>query len=47
MDPVEILTDAITALSTTLSGVAVPAIAVGGAVLALSFGWRLVKKFAK
>lgn len=47
MDPVALLTAGITDLTDTLGGVAAPAIAVGASVLALSFGWRLVKKFAK
>lgn len=46
-DPVVPITTAITTLETSLSGVAGPALALGGAVLALGFGWRLVKKFAK
>jgi len=47
MDPVSILTDGIDGLTATLSGVAPAAITVGASVLALTFGWRLVKKFAK
>jgi hypothetical protein len=47
LDPTAIVTGAIDTLSTTLSGVAGPALVVGGSVLALTFGWRLVKKFIK
>lgn len=47
MDSTAILTDGIEGLTTTLTGVAPAAIAVGASVLALSFGWRLVKRFAK
>lgn len=47
MDPVAILTDAVTDLGTTLTGVAGPALGIGAAVLGLGFGWRLVKKFSK
>lgn len=46
-DPTSILTTGITSLSDTLGSVAPAAIAVGASVLALGFGWRLVKKFAK
>lgn len=44
-DPTGIVSDAITTLSGTLSGVAGPALALGAGVLALGFGWRLVKRF--
>lgn len=44
-DPVAIVTDALDTLGTTLSGVAGPALALGASVLALTFGWRLVRRF--
>lgn len=47
MDPVAIVTTAIDSLETTLTGVAGPALAVGASILALTFGWKLVKRFAK
>lgn len=47
MDPVAVLTTAITTLGDTIEGVAAPALVLGGGVVALTFGWRLVKKFAK
>lgn len=47
LDPTAIISTAIDTLSTTLSGVAGPALVVGGGVLALTFGWKLVKKFIK
>lgn len=46
-NPVTIVTDAIGDLTDSLSGVAGPALAVGAGVMALGFGWRLVKKFSK
>jgi hypothetical protein len=47
MDPVAIITTGIGDLTTTLGGVAAPAIGVAATVLALTFGWRLVKRFVK
>lgn len=44
-DPVAAITSGIGELGTTLSGVAGPAIGIGAAVLALSFGWGLVRRF--
>lgn len=44
-DPTTIVSSAIDTLSSTLSGVAGPALALGAGVLALGFGWRLVKRF--
>lgn len=44
-DPTTIVSSAIDTLSGTLSGVAGPALALGAGVLALGFGWRLVKRF--
>lgn len=45
MDPVAIVGTAIDSLETTLSGVAGPALAVGASVLALTFGWKFVRRF--
>lgn len=45
LDPTAIIGDAISTLGTTLSGVAGPALALGAGVLALGFGWNLVKRF--
>lgn len=47
MDPVAVITTGIGELTTTLGGVAAPAIGIGAAVLALTFGWRLVRRFVK
>jgi len=47
MDPVAIVSTAIDSLETTLGGVAAPALAIGASILALTFGWKLVKRFAK
>lgn len=47
MDITAILSDGVEGLTTTLTGVAPVAIGVGASVLALTFGWKLVKKFAK
>lgn len=46
-DPVAPITAAIDTLTTSLTSVASPALAVGAGILALGFGWRLVRRFAK
>lgn len=46
-DPVAIVQTGIDSVSTSLTGVAGPALAVGAGVMALGFGWKLVKKFTK
>lgn len=45
MDPSALITTAVGTLTTTLSGVAAPALGVGASVLALTFGWKFVKRF--
>lgn len=45
MDPVALITTAVGELSATLGGVAGPALGVGAAVLALTFGWGFIKRF--
>lgn len=44
-DPVAPITTGIATLGTSLEGVAGPAIGVGAGVVALFFGWKLVKRF--
>lgn len=44
-DPVSTITSGIGDLSTTLGGVAGPAIGIAASVLALTFGWSLVRRF--
>lgn len=45
MDAGALITTAVATLSDTLGDVAVPALGVGASVLALTFGWRFVKRF--
>lgn len=47
MDPTTLITPAIDAVSNGLSGVAGPALLVGAAILAVTVGWKFVRKFAK
>lgn len=47
MDAGALVTTAITTLSTGLTAVAAPALAVGASVLALTVGWKFAKKFVK
>jgi hypothetical protein len=44
-DPIAPVTSALDTVTTSLSGIAGPALVVGGGVLALTFGWKLAKKF--
>lgn len=44
-DPTSIIADAVTSLGTTLTGVATPAVGLGAGVLALFFGWGIVRRF--
>jgi hypothetical protein len=46
-DAVTVITAGIGDLTTTLGGVAGPAIGIAATVLALTFGWRLVRRFVK
>jgi hypothetical protein len=46
MDPVLIVTDAITDLTATVTGVAPLALGVGISIFGLTFAWKMVKKFA-
>lgn len=46
-DPAGAVTAGITELTGVLGTVAPAAIGVAAAILAVTFGWRLVKKFAK
>ena len=45
LDPGALITPAIDAVGNGLGDVAAPALILGGAVLALSVGWRFAKKF--
>ena len=47
MDPIALITPAITAVQTGLSGVAGPALLVGAGVLALTVGWKFAKRFVR
>ena len=47
MDPGVLISTAITTLSTGLTAVAAPALAVGASVLALTIGWKFAKKFVR
>lgn len=44
-DPIAPITSALDTVTTSLQGVSGPALVVGGGVLALTFGWKLAKKF--
>lgn len=44
-DPTATITDLVTAVGTVFGSVAGPAAGLGGAVLALFFGWRVVQRF--
>lgn len=47
MEPGLLIGNALTVLTTGLTAVAGPALAVGASVLALTVGWQFAKKFVK
>jgi hypothetical protein len=47
LDPTTLITPALDSVSSGLSGVAGPALLVGAGILAVTVGWKFVRKFAK